>query len=86
MTYTNTVSRPLILDGGADFVVVVKVKCAWKKFKELSSILTFKEALLKRRGKVCGSCVRMHVRIWRWRVQGQEGGQGRPGWKWLIIV
>ena len=24
--------------------------------------------------------------IWRWRVQGQERGQERPGWKWLGMI
>ena len=24
--------------------------------------------------------------IWRWKVQGQEGGLGRPGWKWIGII
>ena len=31
-------------DGGVDSVVSARVRCAWKKFRELSSILTFKEA------------------------------------------
>ena len=29
-------------DGGADLVVVSRVRCAWKKFNELLPILTFK--------------------------------------------
>ena len=32
-------------------------KCAWKKFKELSPILTFRRVLLKLKGKFYGSCV-----------------------------
>jgi hypothetical protein len=45
-------------DGGADSAVVARVRCAWKKFRELSSILTLKGASLKLKGKVYESCVR----------------------------
>ena len=34
-------------DGGANSAVVARVRCAWKKFRELSLILTFKGASLK---------------------------------------
>ena len=48
----------LTADGGADSAVVARVRCAWKKFRELFPILTFKGALLKLKDKVYGSCVR----------------------------
>jgi hypothetical protein len=43
---------------GADSVVVARARGAWKKFRELPSILTFKRAFLNLKGKVFGSCVR----------------------------
>jgi hypothetical protein len=45
-------------DGGADSAVVARVRSAWKKFRELAPILTFKGASLKIKGKVYESCVR----------------------------
>ena len=43
-------------DSRADSVVVVRARCAWKKFRQLSAILTFKGASLKLNGKFYGSC------------------------------
>ena len=37
-------------DNGVDRAVVALIRCAWKKFRELSPILTFKGALLKLKG------------------------------------
>src|SRR5260221_8826832 len=45
-------------DGGADSAVVARVRSAWKKFRELSPILTRKGASLVLKGKVYRSCVR----------------------------
>src|SRR5260221_10020564 len=45
-------------DGGADSAVVDRVRSAWKKFRELSPILTRKVASLLLKGKVYRSCVR----------------------------
>ena len=45
-------------DGGADSAVVARVRCAWKKFRELSPILTSKGASLALKGRVYKSCVR----------------------------
>ena len=45
-------------DGGADSAVVARVRSAWKKFRELSPILTQKGASLTLKGKVYMSCVR----------------------------
>ena len=44
--------------GGADSAVLARVRCAWKKFRELSTILTSKGASLALKGKVYASCVR----------------------------
>ena len=44
-------------DGGADSAVVARVQSAWKKFRELSQILTRKGASLLLKGKVYRSCV-----------------------------
>ena len=41
----------------ADGVVVVRVRCAWKKIRELTLILNFKEASFKLKSKAYGSCV-----------------------------
>ena len=41
----------------ADGAVVVGVRCAWKKIRELSFILNFKEASFKLKSKAYGSCV-----------------------------
>jgi hypothetical protein len=45
-------------DSEADSAVVAMVRCAWKKYRKLSPILTFKGASLKLKGQVYGSCVR----------------------------
>ncbi|XP_065319783.1 uncharacterized protein LOC135927603 [Gordionus sp. m RMFG-2023] len=39
-------------DGGVDSAVVARVSQAWKKFREMSSILTNKKVSLKLKGKV----------------------------------
>ena len=44
--------------GGADSASVTRVRCAWRKFKELSGILTRKGVSLKLKGKVYVTCVR----------------------------
>src|SRR5260221_980863 len=43
-------------DGGADSAVVARVRSSWKKFRELSPILTRKGASLLLKGKVYRSC------------------------------
>ena len=35
-----------------------EVRCAWRKFRELSSILTAKAASLKLKGKIYSACAR----------------------------
>ena len=44
-------------DGGADSAVVTRIRCAWKKFRELSPMLTHSGASLKMKGKIYASCV-----------------------------
>ena len=43
---------------GANFGSVAKARCAWRKFKELSGILTRKEVSLELKGKLYVTCVR----------------------------
>ncbi|XP_065315796.1 uncharacterized protein LOC135924631 [Gordionus sp. m RMFG-2023] len=45
-------------DGGVDSAVVARIRQAWKKFREMSSILTNKKVSLKLKGKVYVNCVR----------------------------
>ena len=45
-------------EGGADSAGVARVRCAWKKFRELSCMLTRKNVSLKLKGKVYAACVR----------------------------
>ncbi|CAK9295936.1 unnamed protein product [Gordionus sp. m RMFG-2023] len=45
-------------DGGVDSAVVARIRQAWKKFREMSSILTNKKVSLKLKWKVYVSCVR----------------------------
>ena len=44
--------------GGAGEASRVRVRCAWKKFRELSPILTTREASWKLKGKIYSTCVR----------------------------
>ena len=44
--------------GGAEEASRVRVKCAWKKFRELSPILTTRGASLRLKGKIYSTCVR----------------------------
>src|SRR5664279_3605061 len=43
--------------GGADEASRARVRCAWSKFRELSSILTSRGASLKVKGKLYSACV-----------------------------
>ena len=45
-------------DGDVNAAVVARIRCAWKKFRELSPILTAKKVALKVKGKIYVSCVR----------------------------
>ena len=49
--------------GGADSVSVARVHCAWRKYRELSVILTRKEVSLKMKGKVYVTCERSMVHV-----------------------
>jgi hypothetical protein len=42
----------LVAERGADLVVATRVRCPWKKFRELSPFLTAKGVFLKLKGKV----------------------------------
>ena len=45
-------------EGGSDSATVAGVRCAWKKFRELSGVLTRRGVLLKLKGNVYATCVR----------------------------
>ena len=37
------------------------MRCGWKKFRDLSGILTSKKVALRLKGKVYGACVRSEI-------------------------
>ena len=45
-------------EGGPRLALISRVGCDWKKFRELSGILTSKKVALRLKGKVYGACVR----------------------------
>ena len=45
-------------EGGSRLASISRVRCDWKKFRELSGILTSKKMALRLKGKVYGACVR----------------------------
>ena len=45
-------------EGGSRLASISRVGCGWKKFRELSGILTSKKVALRLKGKVYGACVR----------------------------
>jgi hypothetical protein len=45
-------------EGGAELAVATRVRCAWKKFREMSPFSTSKGVSVKMKGKVYLSCVR----------------------------
>ena len=71
-------------DSGAVLAVVeiLRMRCAWKKFRKLSPILTFKEASLKLKGKVSGnrvrSCMMYESETWPMKKEaGIDAGEDR---------
>ena len=63
-------------EGGADSASVTRVRCAWKKFRELGGMLTRKEMSLKLKGKVYAACVRSTMiygsETWAMNVEQQR--------------
>ena len=63
-------------EGGADSAGVARVRCAWKKFRELSCMLTRKNVSLKLKGKVYAACVRSTMiygsETWAMNVEQQN--------------
>ena len=51
-------------DGGVNSAVVARARCAWKKFRELSTILTFKRTSLKLKRKALKLCLKLHD-VWK---------------------
>ena len=45
-------------EGESSLASISRVRCGWKKFRELSGILTSKKVALRLKGKVYGACVR----------------------------
>ena len=48
----------ICLVGGAGEASRVRIRCAWKKFRELSPILTARGASLALKGKIYSACIR----------------------------
>ena len=44
-------------EGGSGLTSISRVRCDWKKFRELTGILTSKKMILRLKGKVYGACV-----------------------------
>ena len=44
-------------EGGSRLASIPRLRYGWKKFRELSSILTSKNVALRLKGKVYGACV-----------------------------
>ena len=64
-------------DGGADSAVVTRIRCAWKKFREMSPMLTHRGASLKMKGKIYASCVRscMTYGSETWPMKAENGNE-----------
>ena len=45
-------------EGGASMVSINRVRSGWKKFRELSGVLTIKKVVLRLKGRVYAACVR----------------------------
>jgi hypothetical protein len=62
--------------GGAEEASRTRVKCGWKKFRELSPILTARGASLKLKGKIYSACVRSVIiygsETWPMRVEDKQ--------------
>jgi hypothetical protein len=62
--------------GGAEEASRTRVKCGWKKFRELSPILTARGASLKLKGKIYNACVRSVMiygsETWPMRVEDKQ--------------
>ena len=56
--------------GGVEEAIRARVRCAWVKFRELSPILTTKDAYLKVKGKVYQACVQSVL------IYGNKGSEG----------
>ena len=51
-------------EGGSRLASISRVGCGWKKFRELSGILTSKKVALRLKGKVWGMCLKFNY-IWK---------------------
>ena len=63
--------------GGANSASMSRARCAWRKFKELSGILTRKEVSLKLKGKLYVTCVRsaMVYGSETWAMTAEQSGR-----------
>ena len=59
---------------GGSRQAISRVGCGWKKFRELSGILTSKKVALRLKGKVYGACVQnsMIYRSETWAVNAEQ--------------
>jgi hypothetical protein len=64
------------LGGGAEEASRTRVKCRWKKFRELSPILTARGVSSKLKGKIYSTCVRSVMiygsETWPMRVEDKQ--------------
>ena len=62
--------------GGTEEASQVRVRCAWKKFRELSPILTARGVSLKLKGKIYSTCVRSSMiygsETWPMKVEDKQ--------------
>ena len=50
---------------GSNSASIGRVRCGWKKFRDLSSVLTSKKVALRLKGKVYGTCIMIYgSEIW----------------------
>ena len=62
--------------GGAGEASRVRIRCAWKKFRELSPILTARGASLTLKGKIYSTCIRSSMiygrETWPMKVEDKQ--------------
>ena len=51
-------------EGGSRLASISRIRYGWKKFRELSVVLTSKKAVLRLKGKVYGTCLKFND-IWK---------------------
>ena len=54
----------VFISGGVQEAVTARIRCIWKKFKDIASALCKRAASLKLRGSMYKSCVRKCLILW----------------------